>query len=225
MILVLNTNNLLDNSAILGLWVKDMRKKFLEGSVNRIKKKYPDYDQDKIEAISYGLEALYITFTKTIVIFSIAFCLGIAKDVLLVLISYNIIRTVAFGMHAKKSWHCYIISFVLFIGAAFVCKYIYISVPVKYVISFIAFVTIVLYAPADTYKRPLVNKYKRRRYKISSIVLSAIYLIFIILLKDNIISNYLCIGLLDASLMIHPVVYRMFQLPYNNFKEYTTYYG
>ena len=90
-----------------------MRQKFLDKSITNIRKKYPEYDEEKLEEISYGLEALYITFTKTIVIFGVSFILGIAKDVLCILIAYNVIRTTAFGMHAKKSWHCYIISGIL----------------------------------------------------------------------------------------------------------------
>ena len=78
----------------------------------------------------------------------------------------------------------------------------------------------ILYAPADTYKRPLINSKKRKIYKISSIFISLVYIIFIFIFKDNVISNYLFMGLLAASMMIHPVTYRMFQLPYNNYKTY-----
>ena len=51
-----------------------------------------------------------------------------------------------------------------------------------------------------------------------------VYLILIILFKNSIVSSYLCFGLLDASLMIHPLVYRMFQLPYDNYKNYIVTY-
>ena len=202
-----------------------MKKKFLEFSMNNIKKKYPNYDEDKLDEIAYGLEAIYLTFTKIIIIFALAFILGIFKDMLLLLIFYNIIRTTAFGMHAKKSIHCLIISSIMFIGGGLLCKYVDINIYVKYIISIIAFITLVRYAPADTYKRPLVNKYKRKRYKILTIILSSLYLIFIILLKDSVVSSYLCFGLLDASLMIHPLVYRMFQLPYDNYKNYNVTYS
>ena len=138
-----------------------MREKILSAAMINIKNKYPEYNDDKLEEISYGLEALYITFTKTIVIFGISLVLNIFKEVLCILLCYNIIRTTAFGMHAKKSWHCYIISGVLFIGTATICKYVDVNIYVKYIISIIAFITLVRYAPADTYKRPLINKYKR----------------------------------------------------------------
>ena len=37
-----------------------------------------------------------------------------------------------------------------------------------------------------------------------TIITSMIYLIFIILFKSSVASSFLCFGLLDASLMIHP---------------------
>lgn len=197
-----------------------MKKKILDSSINRIKKGYPDYDEEKLEVIAYGLESLYITITKTIVIFSIALILGIIKEVFLILVFYNIIRTTAFGMHAKKSSHCYIISIIMFIGMGFICKYIGINLYIKLVLVAFSYITMILYAPADTYKRPLINAKKRKNYKIITIINSLIYISLIIIFRDKSISNYLTMGLLDASLMIHPLTYRMFQLPYNNHKKY-----
>lgn len=202
-----------------------MKKKLLEASINRIRKKYPEYDEEKLEVIEYGLDALYITITKTVVIFSLALILGVIKEVCLILLFYNIIRTTAFGMHAKKSSHCYVISSILFIGAGMVCKYVDINLYLKFITSAVSFITLVIYAPADTYKRPLLNSKKRKTYKIITIINSFVYIILIILFRENLISNYLMMGLLDASLMIHPLTYRMFQLPYNNYKKYEESYS
>ena len=155
-----------------------MRKKFLDNSIKRIKKSYPEYDEEKLEVISYGLEALYITITKTIVIFGLAILFGVFKETLLIMIFYNIIRTTAFGMHAKESWHCYVISGTLFIGMALLAKYIDINFYVKLIIYVFSAITIFMYAPADTYKRPLINAKKRKTYKILTMFSSLIYLIF-----------------------------------------------
>lgn len=197
-----------------------MKDKILNKCMNSVREKYPNYSQDKLDEIEYGLEAIYLTFTKVIVIFSIAYILGVPKELVIVLLFYNLLRTTAFGMHAKKSWHCYLISISVFVGGAMLCKYININVYVKLVLSSISFICMILYAPADTYKRPLINSKKRKIYKISSIFISLVYIIFIFIFKDNVISNYLFMGLLAASMMIHPVTYRMFQLPYNNYKTY-----
>ena len=87
-----------------------MKDKILNKCMNSVREKYPNYSQDKLDEIEYGLEAIYLTFTKVIVIFSIAYILGVLKELVIVLLFYNLLRTTAFGMHAKKSWHCYLIS-------------------------------------------------------------------------------------------------------------------
>ncbi len=190
-----------------------------------IKNKYPSYDDDKLEVIAYGLESLYIMITKTIVISLIALLTDVFKEMLLIMVLYNVIRTTAFGMHAKESWQCYVISITLFIGGALLFKYVDVSFYVKAVIGAISYIFLVIYAPADTYKRPLVNAKKRKIYKIITIITSSIYLILIIIFRDSNFSTAISMGLLDAMLMIHPLTYRMFHLPYNNYKTYNEIYG
>lgn len=202
-----------------------MRKKFLNYSISKIKIKYPDYSEEKLEEIQYGIEALYITFTKAIVIFLLSFFLGVIKEVFFILLFYNILRTTAFGMHAKNSFQCYVISIVLFIGAGLLSKYVFFDFYLKLAISIVCFIHMVIFAPADTYKRPLINKKKRKIYKISSGIISLFYVILIILLKDIVWSNYLLFGLVDATVMIHPITYRVFQLPYNNYKTYNEFHN
>ena len=72
---------------------------------------------------------------------------------------------------------------------------------------------------------PLVNVKKRKIYKIITVINSSIFLIMIIVLKDSNISTALSLGLLDSMLMIHPLTYRMFHLPYNNYKTYNESYS
>lgn len=197
-----------------------MKQIFLDYSMNSIKAKYPEYSSDKLEEIAYGLEAIYLTLTKTLVIFGIAFILGILKETFILLIFYNILRTTFFGMHAKKSIHCYIISTTLFIGGGLICKYVDINIYIKLLLSIFALICVIKYAPADTYKRPLINAKKRKIYKIISIIITISYIVLLIIFNSSIISKYLFLGLLAATLMIHPLTYRMFQLPYNNYKNY-----
>lgn len=197
-----------------------MKKKLLGYCIDTIKRKYPDYDEDKIEIINYGLESLYLTFSKIIFIFFLALILKIFKNMILLLIFYNIIRFTAFGMHAKKSWHCLLISSTMFIGGVYICEYLYLPLIAKVILSIICILLMAKYAPADTEKRPLINMKKRRVYKILSIISSGIFAILIVIFNENIISNYLLFGMIWATLMILPISYKIFDLPYNNYKRY-----
>ena len=185
-----------------------------------VKKNNPTYQEEKLEEIRYGLESIYLTYTKIFLIFVLAYFLGIIKETLLLLVTYNIIRTFAFGIHATKSIYCLITSLILFIGGVYVVKYISLNIYVKAIISIILLICIYKYAPADTYKRPLINERKRKKYKVISTILGIAYVILIIIFNNYIISNYLLIGMLETVIMIHPNVYKIFNLPFDNYKKY-----
>lgn len=197
-----------------------MKKKFLSKSINIIKNNNPNIDSVKLEEISYGLEAIYLTVTKLVVIFLLAYILHITKYVIWLLIFYNLIRINAFGLHASKSIYCLISSLTLFIGGVYLCNYLTIPFMIKIIIACICIIFLFKYAPADTEKRPIINKKKRLRYKVLSTVTGIIYLIFIIIFRDNLISNYMLFGMIESVLMIHPFVYKIFKLPYDNYKNY-----
>ena len=44
--------------------------------------------------------------------------------------------------------------------------------------------------------------------------------VLIIYLNDSYISNFMVIGQLEAVIMILPITYKAFDLPYNNYKSY-----
>lgn len=196
-----------------------MKKKFLTLSINEIKKN-GNYTNEELEVIAYGLEAIYLTITKLIIIFSLAYLLGVFKEMILLLITYNIIRSQAFGIHASKSIYCLISSLIMFIGGAFICKYVMFPAWISIIVSLVCVVCLMLYAPADTYKRPLVNIKKRKRFKFVSSFLGIIYTILIICFYNSSISNYLLLGMIDATIMILPLTYKTFRLPYSNYKNY-----
>lgn len=198
----------------------EMKKKILNHCMEVVKNKYPEYDEDKLEIINYGLESIYLTFTKIIIIFVLAIILNIWKEVLLLLAFYNLIRVSAFGMHAKKSIHCLIISLTLFIGGVYLCRYLVIPLILKVVLSIICIILIAKYAPADTEKRPIINKKLRKKYKIISVIISGVFAISIVLLSDKSISNYLLLGMIEATIMLLPITYKIFDLPYDNYKKY-----
>ncbi len=196
-----------------------MKENFLKSSMNLITKN-KKYSNDEIEIIRYGLEALYLTITKMIIIIIIATSLNILKETILLLICYTIIRNQSFGLHATKSIYCLISSIIFFIGGAYLCKYIIIPNYLIISIALLCNIFLFLYAPADTHKRPLINKKKRKKFKIISTILGLIYTIIIIIFINNPITNFLLLGMLEAVLMILPITYKIFKLPYNNYKNY-----
>ena len=196
-----------------------MKDKFLKSSIDIIRKN-KKYTDEEIEIITYGLEGLYLTFTKMVIIFGIAIYLGIIKDLLCLLVAYNIIRSQAFGIHASKSVYCLITSLIMFIGGTYLSIYLIIPLWLKIAISLLCCILLLIYAPADTHKRPIVNTKKRKRFKCLSTLFGFVYIVLIVVFKESIISNYLLIGMIEATIMILPITYKIFKMPYNNYKSY-----
>lgn len=188
--------------------------------MSNIKKNKSDLNEEQLEIIEYGLEGLYLTIIKIIIILLLAIVLDILKETVLMIIFYNVTRFFTFGLHAKTSTACLITSLLLFIGGTYLATYLQIPLIVKIILSIICLILICIYAPADTEKRPLINPKKRKRFKIQSIIISIIMGVLIIYLNDSYISNFMVIGQLEVVIMILPITYKIYGLPYNNYKSY-----
>lgn len=195
-----------------------MKALFLNNSLNFLKK-YNDYSEDEIEKLLYGLEGLYLTITKLIIIVLVSLLLGILKQVTIILILFNVIRYFGFGVHAGKSWHCLISSLSLFVLLPYFLLKINLS---KYVILILGIFDIVMYfifAPADTIKRPFFNKKKRLIRKVITILIGTLYLVISLIIDDIEASTMLSIAMMIQSIVICPISYMILGQPYNNYKK------
>lgn len=196
-----------------------MKDLFLNKSLNMLQAQY-QYNDEMLDRVKYGLEIIYISITKISVILIISIILHCFKETFLTVLFMNFLRMFAYGLHAKKSWHCYISSTFSFVILPIIFTNIEFDLIQKIIISILTFISFILYAPADTYKRPLINQKHRKKLKISTLIVSLIYIISIFIINDNYITNLLILSLIIQSFLINPFIYRIFDLPYNNYKSY-----
>ena len=192
-------------------------KKFIISKTMKYIKKNTNYDDKKLKEIEYGLVGIYLTLEKLIVIAIITIILGIFKEMIIYLLIYNVLRIPSFGLHATKSWICLLSSTILFIGIPYLCIFLSIPIILKMIIGILGVIFMIKNAPADTKKRPIVNKRRRNLFKIISTILTIIFVALSIVIKDNYISNCLVFAIIMQNCMISPTVYRIFKLPYNNY--------
>ena len=196
-----------------------MKEVFLNHSLEFISNSKGDLTQDEKEKLAYGLEGLYMTITKLVVIFLIAIIFGFVKEFLFTLIMFNIIRYVGFGYHANKSIICLISSTALLLGLPFILLHIKINLAVKIFLCIVSIITFIICAPADTAKRPLTNKKKRRIRKTFATCFAIIYSILVICLDGSMYSNLILAALLIETILISPIFYMIFGDTYNNYKK------
>lgn len=192
-------------------------KNFVINKIVNYIKKYNNYSNDEIEIIKYGLEGIYLTITKVLIIIILSIILGIFKEVIIFLLLFNIIRSTAFGLHAIKSYICLISSTLIFILIPYLCLYININIYIKSLISILCILYIYKYAPSDTVKRPIVNRKRRLTYKTISTLICICYSFILLFIKNSFLSNALLFSMILECFMISPIIYKIFKLPYNNY--------
>ena len=201
-----------------------MRKFIIDNCMNIIikNKKYNDV---KLAEIKYGLEALYLTFSKLIIIGILAIILGIFKELIIFLAIFNIMRAPSFGIHASKSWICLVSSTTIFIGLPIIMKIMKLNIITKTIIGALTIIGIMLFSPADTHKKPIVNKKRRKIYKVLSTITATIYIVLSLTIKDTYLSNCFIFALILQNAIISPITYKIFNMPYNNYKTYIKTHG
>lgn len=185
-----------------------------------ISNNHTDYDEEKLSIIKYGLESIFILITKVTVILLMAAFLHLLKEAIIFMCIYTFIRMPSFGLHATKSWMCWISSSLIFLGVPFICNNIAIPNTIKAIICAICICRIFKNAPADTYKRPIINKKRREKYKIKSTLTAVVMSFLSLFVKSMFISNCFMFALVVQCFIISPYVYKAFNLPYDNYKRY-----
>ena len=197
-----------------------MKEVFINNSINIIHKYYPDYSEERLAELKYGLLGLYLMITKSIIIFGISLYLGIFKELLIFTVIYNILRAPSFGIHASKSWICLVSSATIFILSTYLSVNIVIPINIKIIFGIIGIILIYKNSPADTAKKPIVSPKRRRIYKLISTVIAIIFAIASIVVDNNFLSNSFILSLILQNIMVAPTTYKIFGEPYDNYKSY-----
>ena len=197
-----------------------MRGVLIVNCMKLIRKEKPQLTNVELEQIESGLAVVYLSITKLIIIIIIAFLLKIQKECAYFLIIFAVLRNNAYGIHAKKSWVCLITSSVAFLGIPILAINLKIPFMIKYVLGILASIHVFKNSPADTKKRPIINKQKRLRHKLLATLTAIIYVIISISITNNFLSNCFVMSILLINIMISPITYRIFKLPYNNYLNY-----
>lgn len=183
--------------------------------------KNQNYTNEKKAELKYGLEILYLNITKLVILLILSYLIGSLKETLIFFGFYALIRTFAFGLHAKSSLWCWIISIPTFVIIPYLSKIIIFNVYIKIILLVLCIINFWLYAPADTKKRPLVNKKKRIIFKILSLIVCIVYILIIIYFKNNnTTTNLIVFATLIEVIATNKVTYKLVNEKFNNYKFY-----
>lgn len=179
-----------------------------EKSILERYKKHVDMSElDEIKLI-HGLRIFLMDFKKFVIIYTLAFILGIAWQFALVYIGFFFFRQVAFGLHCASFKSCLVTSIVLFLSFTYTFNMITFSLISIWGIFLACVCILTLLAPISSQKNKIRNaKHKndlrKKMYKRFLITMLAIIVLPLA------ISKFLVVGMLIETVII---IYSWFKL-------------
>lgn len=196
-----------------------MKEKFINSSINFISK-YQECDDLKLKRLKYGLEGIYSLIVKISVVILISIITKALTETLLFILFYAGIRTFSFGWHAKSNIACWITTLLIYNVILYFIINIDYPIYIGYIILEISLISMLLWAPADTPKRPLIRKKQRLKSKILSITVLVLYAVIYVTINSNPLKNIILYSLLIQTILINPITYKITNTRFNNYKYY-----
>ena len=178
-----------------------------------------EYSKKDLLKIRYGLEGIYLTITKLLIILVVSLLMSITKEIVICLLLFNIIRYFSFGFHAEKSYECLILSLLNFIVIPYLLLNFYRPFIIDIILAAFCLILLGIFSPADTVKRPLKSKKKRTFRKLVTLIVGSIYFTLMIIFRNHYISDLLLCVLVVDVIVVNPITYWIFKQPYNNYKN------
>ena len=180
---------------------------------NKIKNKMPEVDEERAEIINYGLHLLIGELPKTFIFIAIAAVLGVLKEFFITVLVIFPYRAFSGGFHLKTHFGCIFGTSLMYCGIPLLSKYIIISTDIEYILTALVWtfgmVMCKLYAPADTENVPILRKKDRKTKQILSYITLTITLIIGVIVKNQIISNIIILGIFAQSVTITKIAYKL----------------
>jgi len=141
------------------------------------------YHEDEVR---YGLEIFLGGLLQIIIIMAVALLLGIAKEVLAIIIPAAVYRRYADGPHCQAYYRCTIASLVNFILLGYISRYIPTNYLPMYITPLIVLTILIIhyYVPAENPINPVTDEAIRRTRKQKS------YLVMLVILLISMFAAY-----------------------------------
>ena len=180
---------------------------------NKIRKEMPEVDDERAEVINYGLQNIIGEFPKIILVFIIAYILGIFKWTLFTFIALFIYRGASGGVHLKTHIGCILLTTAFYCIIPFVSQYFVLDGIVKIFTIILAWIwgmiMIKLYAPADTESVPILEEKVRKKKKIVSYITYTLGLFAALFIQNSTISNILILANVIQTITITKFIYKI----------------
>ncbi|WP_201782032.1 accessory gene regulator B family protein [Pseudobacteroides cellulosolvens] len=167
-----------------------------------------------------GVEIVFINITKFIVVFTVAALLNLLKEALFMCLIFGSVRRSGFGLHAKNSTVCTLVTLLMFIGGS------YISYSIKlnnyFVFGMFLLLNLLLfkYAPGDTENHPILGKKTREKLRKQTVTVGILLMILAMIIPSQLIKSLITLSVSYEVISILPITYKILNRGYKNYEKY-----
>ena len=188
--------------------------KICEYLTQKIRKQMPEINDERAEAILYGIQLIIGEIPKIFLMFALGIILGLWWQTLLAFFLILPYKACSGGFHLKTHLGCFICTNIVYCGNALISTiFNFPSEMYKYItaiaIWIFGVIMVSIYAPADTENLPILTKKERKIKKILSYIFLTINMIVAIFIKNNIIANILIFGTIIQTISITRIAYNI----------------
>lgn len=176
-----------------------------------------NYDQEKFEILSYGLEIFLGGFFKTLALVVLSLALGLFNYTVVGMVSFALFRVIIGGTHADTYEKCFVISLALLLGIGAAGKHFYFLADHVWLIFIVfgqALTSILIWVPAGTEKKTIKNRSLRIKMKVIALIFLAAWMILILSIPSYYYQQYAfssILGVSSAFFLVTPPAYKLFQ--------------
>lgn len=155
-------------------------------------------------AYYYGFQIIYGAINKFILLIIIGLLFHALPQILIVTISFMILRIYIGGLHFDSYTKCTYVSLFCLVLMGLLSKYISYHFLINLFVFSTIFIIALIYAPVEHKNRPL-NNIQKIKFKYIALVLICIIYSVQFVIKDTNISNSIMYGVLLAGIIALPI--------------------
>lgn len=174
----------------------------------------------ELAKMKLGLEILLINISKFFIVFLIAGYFNLLKESLFMTLVFATIRSTAFGLHAKNSIVCTLITTIMFVVGPYVSYHIKLNNYIVLLVFIIMNFCFYKYAPSDTENHPILGENLRLKLKKTTVLKSLLFMVITLIIKIEVIKTMIILAVGFNIISILPITYKILNRGYKNYEKY-----
>ena len=158
-----------------------------------------------IQVYYYGFQIIIGAINKGILLILLGLLFEILPQLILVTISFAVLRIWIGGLHFNSYSKCSFASLISFLIIGLLDKYIYFNEIINIIIFIFALIIIIFYAPVE-HKNRLLKSKDKIKFKLIALFILIVLFIIHILINNVIISNSIVYGVLLSGIIAIPII-------------------